>query len=42
MLDFKSELDITAFALLVNVRVLLAGKNTLLFQDGSPITAMFY
>lgn len=42
MLDFKSELDIAASVLLVNVRVLLAGKNTLLFQDGSPITAIFY
>lgn len=30
-----------ASALLVNVRVLLAGKNQL-FQDGSPITAIFY
>lgn len=41
-LDFESELDITASALLVNVRVLLARKATLLFQDGSPTTAIFY
>lgn len=41
-LDLESELDITASALLVNVRVLLAGKTTLLFRDGSSITAIFY
>lgn len=42
MLDLETELGITASALLVNVRVLLAGKITLLFQDGSPSTAIFY
>lgn len=42
MLSFVSELDIAVFALLVNVRVLLAGKYAVLFQDCSPITGIVY
>lgn len=40
MLSFMSELDIAAFALLV--RVLLAGKYAVLFQDCSHITGIVY